>query len=109
MARFAPMNAESASGAEDQGAERRFERPIQAWEWVFLLAFVVGIVTAAGWQSSKAYLSNDELVTAVVVSNPSFSQMMSAIRHGGELNPPLFFILEWLVARTCGLSEWALR
>jgi uncharacterized membrane protein len=35
--------------------------------------------------------------------------MWNAIRHGGELNPPLFFILEWIVAHTIGTSEWALR
>src|SRR5438876_2190512 len=89
--------------------ERRFEDPIKLWELIFLSAFAASILIGAFWQSSKMYLNNDELLTAVLVSNPSLSQMWSTIQNGGELNPPLFFVVEWLVAHTCGTSEMALR
>jgi len=82
---------------------------MRPWEFIFLIAFASGILITYYWQSGKQYLSNDELVTAVVVNNSSFSEMLKAIRHGGELNPPLFFILEWIVARTVGASDLALR
>src|SRR5882672_5203235 len=103
------MIQETAATAGTQRLERRFEGPLQAWEIIFLIAFAAGILVAAAWQSSKSYFNNDELLTAVLVANPSFSEMWNTIRHGGELNPPLFFVIEWLVAHTWGTSELALR
>ena len=98
------MTQEPATLAASPASERRFEGRMRPWEFVFLIAFASGILITYYWQSGKQYLSNDELVTAVVVNNSSFSEMLKAIRHGGELNPPLFFILEWIVARTVGAS-----
>ena len=114
MSQILPATAEGSethppSPGFGEAGERRFQEPVRAFELIFLLAFVAGILAAACWQSSKNYFNNDELVTAVLVRNPSFSEMWSTIRHGGELNPPLFFVLEWVVAHTVGTSELALR
>src|ERR1043166_722199 len=103
------MSHEVATIKGNLNEERCFTAPLRIWEFVFLFVFAAGIIGAACWQSSKSYLSNDELVTAVVVSNPHFSEMWNAIRHGGELNPPLFFVIEWVVAQTLGSSDLALR
>lgn len=89
--------------------EQRFDQPLRSWEFVFLAAFSLGILTGAFLQSGKEYFGNDELITSILVSNPSFSEMWRLIRNGGELNPPLFFILEWVVARIFGPGEFALR
>ena len=83
--------------------------PLRVWEIVFLAALAFGILTGAAMASHKEYFGNDELITALLVSNPSFSEMWSAIRRGGELNPPLYFIVEWGVARLFGNSEFSLR
>jgi len=97
----------TASGAGP--ASRHFLGPLRVWEIVFLAALTLGILVGAAMASRKEYLGNDELITAILVSNPSFSEMWSAIRRGGELNPPLYFILEWVVARVFGTGELALR
>ncbi len=89
--------------------EKRYEGPVRRWELIFLAAFWVSIVGAAFWQSTKEYFDNDELCTALLVSTPSFSEMWNVIRHGGELNPPLFFIIEWVMARIGGVTETVLR
>ena len=99
------MIEESAS----VGAKQRLGESMKLWEMFFLLAFAAGILVAAFWQSGKLYFNNDELLTAVLVSNPHFSEMWRVIKHGGELNPPLFFVLEWFVAQIFGTSELALR
>lgn len=92
-----------------QSSDRRFEGPLRAWEVIFLLALAASLLLAAAWVSSKKYLDNDELCTSLLVSNPSFSQMWNVIRHGGELNPPLYFVAEWLAVRVLGSGELALR
>jgi hypothetical protein len=92
-----------------ESAGRASRQRIALWELFFLLVFSAAVAGAAVWQSHKTYLNNDELVTAVVVAEPSYGAMIKAIAHGGELNPPLFFSLEWFVAHTLGTSELALR
>lgn len=79
------------------------------WEIIFLAALALGILIGAAMESRKEYFGNDELITSILVSNPNFSEMWSAIRRGGELNPPLYFILEWVMARMFGTGEFALR
>jgi hypothetical protein len=103
------MSLEPGTASEPPDVERRFEKPLQKWEYLFLLAFWVAIVAGAVWQSGKEYFDNDELCTALLVSNASFSEMWGMIRHGGELNPPLFFVIEWVIARIAGSGETALR
>ncbi len=103
------MSLEPGTTFESPNVERQFEKPLQRWEYLFLLAFCLAIVGGALWQSTKEYFDNDELCTALLVSNPSFPDMWAVIRRGGELNPPLFFILEWIIARIAGVGEIALR
>lgn len=59
--------------------------------------------------STRRYLGFDDLVTAMLVSEPNLIRMLKAIGHGVEVNPPLFFILEWMVARLAGTGDFALR
>ena len=89
--------------------ERRFKGPLQIWEIIFLVTISLGILIGAAMQSRKEYFGNDELITSILVTNPSFGEMWSTIRRGGELNPPLFFMLDWLMARMFGTGEFALR
>jgi hypothetical protein len=35
--------------------------------------------------------------------------MIDTLRHGGELNPPLYFTIEWLFGRLWGTGDWSLR
>jgi hypothetical protein len=105
--RFLHVTQTTASGAGT--VERRFRGPLRVWEIVFLAALSLGILIGAAMESRKEYFGNDELITSILVSNPSFSEMWSAIRRGGELNPPLYFILEWVMARMFGTGELALR
>jgi hypothetical protein len=104
---FSRVTQTTPSGAGT--VERRFMGPLSVWEIIFLVALALGILAAATIESRKEYFGNDELITSLLVSNPSFSEMWSAIRRGGELNPPLYFILEWVMARMFGSGELALR
>jgi hypothetical protein len=103
------MNGEQAAASASPASERRFEGRLQGWELVFLVALSAVLLLATVWKSSREYYNNDEFCTALLVANPSFSQMWNTIRHGGELNPPLYFAVEWVVARLVGTGELALR
>jgi hypothetical protein len=103
------MNLSPGTASDASDVDRPFEKSLQKWEYLFLVAFWLVIVGGALWQSGKEYFDNDELCTALLVSNPSFPDMWAVIRRGGELNPPLFFLIEWVIARTVGIGETALR
>jgi hypothetical protein len=103
------MSLQPATAFEPAEVERQYEKPLQKWEYVFLLVFWLAFAGAALWQSTKEYYDNDELCTALLVANVSFSDMWTIIRGGGELNPPLYFIIQWVVAQVAGSSETALR
>src|SRR5690349_1502785 len=103
------MNQKTAAESDFRATETWFKGPVRRWELVFLAVFTASVLLAIWVQSKKDYFNYDELVTAILVSNPSFSEMWNTIRHGGEVNPPLFFTLEWLAARVWGTSEIALR
>jgi hypothetical protein len=102
------MNQMEPNGANAE-TEVRFSETVRLWEVIFLVALSISLLIAAVWQSHKEYFGNDELITTILVSNPSFSEMWNAIRRGGELNPPLLFVTEWLVARIFGSGELAMR
>lgn len=98
-------SAQSQTGtAAEQGSSRP---PFRPWELAFLVFFIVSILTGVEMKCRRECLSFDELITGILVSNPSFSEMWDTIRRGGEVNPPLFFVLEWLVARCFGTGELA--
>lgn len=103
------MNDSPADSASAVPPERLFASPVRAWELVFLGLFAVCMLAAAWIQSHKEFLSNDELITTILASNPSFSEMWNTIRRGGELNPPLYFIMEWVLVRCFGTGDFAMR
>ena len=51
--------------------ERRFKGPLQIWEIIFLVTISLGILIGAAMQSRKEYFGNDELITSILVTNPS--------------------------------------
>jgi hypothetical protein len=55
------------------------------------------------------YFWYDELATWTMVSDPSLSHMLSAIRHGTESNPPLYELVMWVWAAIAGDGELSLR
>ena len=74
---------------------------IPAWSWLLLIAGSLRLINLGG-QS----LWYDETFTAWVVKLP-FKQMMQAIQ--GDVHPPLFYWIEWVVSGLLGNSEAALR
>lgn len=107
--RFLRVIQETSSAADEGSSEQRYRLPLQLWEYVFLAAMAMGILVGGYLECQKVFLTNDELITGILASNPSFSEMISAICRGGELNPPLFFIMEWMMVRCFGVTELALR
>ena len=103
------MIQETASPAAVENLERRFVGPVKIWELVFLVVFTAALLATLVIQSRKEFFGHDELYVAILTSNPSLSEMLHTIRHGGETNPPLYYLLEWGVARVFGSGELALR
>ena len=99
------MNQSSASATptSDRNAALR------AWEIGFLALLVAGLLAAFWIKSHKEHFTHDEFFTAVLAGNPSLPAMLDTIRHGGETNPPLYFVIEWFVARGFGTGETAMR
>lgn len=99
------VNSDSATSA----SEVRFAEPTKAWEWFFLIAMTACLLISTVWQTRKEFLGHDELFTSILASNPNYGEMFQAVRRGGELNPPLYFTLEWLIARVAGNGDLAMR
>jgi len=79
------------------------------WEIAFVLALGGAIIITVYIAARRLYLGFDDLVTAVIVSDPSLPHMIKAILHGVEVNPPLFFMLEWMLSRLTGHGDFGLR
>jgi hypothetical protein len=92
-----------------RAVRRDATRPWQVWEIAFVVALGGSIIVTVYIASRRLYLGFDDLVTATLVSDPSLSHMIRAIANGVETNPPLFFILEWLVAHVTGHGDFGLR
>ena len=72
-----------------------------AWAWLLIVAVPLRFLNLG--MESFWY---DETFTAWVAKLP-LGRMFQAIR--GDVHPPLFYMLEWVVAHTLGDSEYALR
>jgi hypothetical protein len=83
--------------------------PWRKWEFAFLALLGSSMILSVWLITTRRYLSFDDLVTAVLVAEPSLWRMIKAIANGVDVNPPLFFILQWLAARVWGNSDLALR
>ena len=81
----------------------------QRWEFAFLGTLAAATMLTVWIVSRRAYLSHDELITAIIVSEPNLLKMLKGIAYGTETNPPLFFILQWFVARLFGTGDLAMR
>jgi hypothetical protein len=95
----------------DQAIEATAHRlwPFRLWEFVYLLALVVSLLAAFIIKSNKWYMSHDDLCTTTLISNPRFGEMIETIGNGGEVNPPLLFVIGWLVARVFGTGDIPMR
>jgi len=74
---------------------------IPVWAWLLIIAIPLRFINLG--QESLWY---DETFTAWVARLP-FKQMMQAIQ--GDVHPPLFYWIEWVVSGLLGNSEYALR
>jgi uncharacterized membrane protein len=74
---------------------------IPAWAWLLVIAVPLRFINLG--QESFWY---DETFTAWITRLP-FGRMMQAIQ--GDVHPPLFYWIEWIVNHTLGNSEYALR
>src|SRR5215208_3357612 len=82
---------------------------LRPWEAAFLVLLVAGLLAAFGIKSNKEYFGHDDFVTVTLVSNPNIGEMLDTIRSGGEVNPPLYFVVQWIVARFFGTGELVMR
>jgi uncharacterized membrane protein len=95
--------------SEASSAEALSNPRWQWWEFAFLLLLAGSMLLACCLTGSRQFLSYDELITAIISSEPNLLKMLRGIAHGTEVNPPLFFILEWVVARVAGNGDIAMR
>ena len=97
------------TGSDSGPAAGSLGGALRGWEIAYLFLLVAGLLTAFWLKSGKEYFGHDEFMTAVLAGGSSLPAMLDTIRNGGETNPPLYFILEWLVARGFGTGETAMR
>jgi uncharacterized membrane protein len=74
---------------------------IPAWAWLLLVAVPLRFINLG----SESFWY-DETFTAWITKLP-FDRMFTAIQ--GDVHPPLFYVIEWVIAHTLGSSEYALR
>ena len=74
---------------------------VPVYAWLLIIAVPLRFINLG--QESFWY---DETFTAWITRLP-FGRMMQAIQ--GDVHPPLFYWIEWIVAHTLGSSEYALR
>jgi len=51
----------------------------------------------------------DEVVTHILVTDPSLPHMLAGLADGIDLQPPLYFVMMWLWVKLLGSSDLALR
>src|ERR1043166_1514298 len=100
------MSHEVATIKGNLNEERCFTAPLRIWEFVFLFVFAAGIIGAACWQSSKSYLSNDELVTAAILG-PVSGRRVKKSTHPASANDTTGIILSArsLEPRVCATTH----
>lgn len=69
--------------------------------WLFIGSLSLRLVSIAG-----SLLWYDETFTAIIARLP-FARMLSAVN--GDVHPPLWYAIEWIIAHTIGASELTLR
>ncbi len=93
----APPSA--APYAPPAAASARAPRPRRAWPaaatggWLVAAAGAASLVTACVVVSGRKWMWYDEVLTSLLVNDPSWRHMMSAITQGVEAAPPLYHFL----------------
>jgi len=73
--------------------------------YAWLAIFGVGIALRL-WGLGAASLSYDEAFTMLVAKAPLWNSLSAT---AGDVHPPLFYLIEWVLVRIAGNSEWILR
>lgn len=71
------------------------------WLFIFLLALALRLVTL-----DRSLLWYDEAYTAIIVNRPFF-EMLKAV--AGDTHPPLWYLIDWVMAHSVGTSAFTLR
>ena len=109
LAAWRGMSQPSGSPAVPNETPPVCSGPLLRWEILFLIALVTGLLAAFLLKSKVTYLGHDDFCTTTLLSNPHFGEMLETIGNGGEVNPPLLFVLGWGVARVFGTGELPMR
>ena len=73
---------------------RRARRvPVAAASWTVAVAGVASLITACVMLSPRKWMWYDEVLTSLLVNDPSWRHMMTAITTGIEAAPPLYHFL----------------
>lgn len=79
------------------------------WEYLVPLLASVSLLISCAIASSKKFFWNDELLSYYLITDASFSHLMTAWGDTFNQSPPLYFILGWLWAKVFGSTELPLR
>jgi hypothetical protein len=70
---------------------------------------MVSLLTACFIVCAKKYFLDDELISFILVTDPSQFHMLRALADQVDVSPPFYYVLAWLWARVFGASEISLR
>ncbi|MBV8886759.1 MAG: glycosyltransferase family 39 protein [Chroococcidiopsidaceae cyanobacterium CP_BM_RX_35] len=79
------------------------------WEYSIPLFATVSLLISCAVVSNKKFFWNDELLSFYLLSDPSFTNMMSAWGDTFNQAPPLYFMFGWLWTKIFGNTELSLR
>jgi hypothetical protein len=79
------------------------------WEYVVPLLAIASLLTACIIISSKKYFWNDELFSYYLISEPSFSRMLTAFHDKINNTPFLYFLTGWFWDKIFGSTELSYR
>src|SRR4051794_21260497 len=85
-------------------AADEFEKNRAVWFVLFGLFYLFSVVL----RSLRPFWF-DELITVNVASLPGMTDIWQILKRGGDLNPPMFFILTRAAVSVFGSSELAFR
>lgn len=93
----------------------RFESPVDRATAAALLerwipiAGALSLLAANAIDAAVRYMWVDELLSATLISDPSFTHMIRALADQVDTTPPLFYTIAWGWARVFGATALSLR